>query len=539
MECVTPMPLARPGFILGAHRGRVVELSGRFNPRVFRKVCGGVITAALHTGLLFVILLHGGEGGVDSGDVPALKLVLLQASEADHAAGVDLPPLPPVAPAEPSAEQAQVEVAKAILPPGDTQVAQVAQPLIEESPPPQVIEPTTAVSEIPPTVIMSEAEQATLSRYLEQLAEESLQAAQAEFSWQQDGKTYSAVLIRQRANDGTALEHVTAEVSALDRGTRFTTKINLSRLAFSQFTQMVDRWDPLVQLHDDEIVGRFHSNSGFNLMYDRRAAPKFLGKVTTAARGFKMESSGRRRDSEIFQGGVETRTSPIRLPRSLQPFQWVPQGDEARIHELTSDTHIRFFADGSYTWSTRESSKVQYLNEPSDDPVYFVAVRNATLYVQGVVAGKIMVYSPYRIVIEGSLTYASDPRDTPDSDDYLGLVCDKYIEVAPPGVTGPGDLEIDAAIFAGRRFLVTDIEHSRSATLRIYGSLAAGTLSATEPRYATKIDYDQRFEYQRPPGFPSTDRFEVSDWDGQWSELPSNRVGGNTPDGIDGQRQRP
>ena len=90
---------------------------------------------------------------------------------------------------------------------------------------------------------------------------------------------------------------------------------------------------------------------------------------------------------------------------------------------------------------------------------------------QGVVAGKVLVYSPHRIVIEGSLTYASDPRDVPDSGDYVGLVSNRYVEVAPPGVTGPGDLEIDAAIFAGRRFIVTNIDHPRTATLRIYGSL--------------------------------------------------------------------
>ena len=64
---------------------------------------------------------------------------------------------------------------------------------------------------------------------------------------------------------------------------------------------------------------------------------------------------------------------------------------------------------------------------------------------------------------------------------------------------------------------MTGIDHPRSATLRIYGSLAAGTITATEPRYATKIDYDSRFERQRPPGFPSTNRYEVAAWDGQWT----------------------
>ena len=151
--------------------------------------------------------------------------------------------------------------------------------------------------------------------------------------------------------------------------------------------------------------------------------------------------------------------------------------------------------------------------------MYFVAVPNVTLYVQGIVAGRVLIYSPQRIVIEGSLTYASDPRDAPDSGDYVGLVSNKYVEVAPPGVTGPGDLEIDAAIFAGRRFIVTNINHPRTGVLRIYGSLAAGSLTATEPRYATKLEYDTRFERLRPPGFPSTNRYEAADWNGQWAEV--------------------
>ncbi len=47
------------------------------------------------------------------------------------------------------------------------------------------------------------------------------------------------------------------------------------------------------------------------------------------------------------------------------------------------------------------------------------------------------------------------------ADDYLGIVSDRVVEVAPPGITGGGDLEIDAAIYAGRRFVVTAIDHPR------------------------------------------------------------------------------
>ena len=88
----------------------------------------------------------------------------------------------------------------------------------------------------------------------------------------------------------------------------------------------------------------------------------------------------------------------------------------------------------------------------------------------------------------------------------------------PPGVAGWLSAINHKAI--GRRFIVTNIDHARPATLRIYGSLAAGTLTATEPRYATKIEYDDRFERVRPPGFPSTNRYEAAAWDGQWTAAP-------------------
>jgi hypothetical protein len=151
--------------------------------------------------------------------------------------------------------------------------------------------------------------------------------------------------------------------------------------------------------------------------------------------------------------------------------------------------------------------------------------------VKGVVAGKVLIYSPHKVVVEGSLTYARDPRDSAKSPDYLGLVCDKYIAIAPPSITGLGDLEIHAAIFAGRRFVVSNINFGRTArrqaTLRIYGSLSAGSMSASEPRYATRFEYDSRFDQRRPPGFPSTNRFEVEQWDGEWTEV-TDRITADT-----------
>lgn len=495
-----------------------MALVDRLDARVWSRVCTGGLSAVLHVGVLLLILLAGGKyDGADSGDSPVSQLVLIEAPDADHRDGRNLAPLTPTAQAveldEPLPERTEAPISA-------LSAAITAEPTFPDMPTPG--EPNDAppsdVATVPAMFTMPVAERAALSQRLARLVEQFAKSAQSLVTWEQDGKSYSAELRIERANEGTALDRVVAQVSAAQHGERFVTHINLKRLPFSAFSQMVDRWDPMVQLHDDEIVGRFHTNSSFNVLYDSRTAPKFLGKVTTAARTFHTESLGRSREADIFRGGLETRAGRIDLPEELRPFEWAPREADARIRELTSDTRVRFFRDGSLTLRSSSSSATTYINEPSTAPLYLIAQRGVTVYVQGTLAGRVLVYSPTKIVVEGDLRYARDPREDEDAPDYLGLVCDRYIEIAPPEVTGPGDLEIHGALFAGRRFVVRDVEHRKSATLRIHGSLAAGSLSASEPRYATKIEYDGRFEKRRPPGFPSTDRYEVEEWDGRWTE---------------------
>jgi hypothetical protein len=136
------------------------------------------------------------------------------------------------------------------------------------------------------------------------------------------------------------------------------------------------------------------------------------------------------------------------------------------------------------------------------------------------VAGKVLVFSPNRIVITGDLVYATDPERPDDGEDYLGLVSGRNVEIAEPSITGPGDLHIQGAIYAKGRFRVRHYRRRGNATLDIYGSLTAGSLTATEPRYATRIRFDPRLESRRPPGFPVTDRYELESWDAAWTVEP-------------------
>ena len=349
---------------------------------------------------------------------------------------------------------------------------------------------------------------------------------QTTLSWQHEGKLYTALLERHPAVGNTDIERVTVQISTDEKGKRLRTQMQMKRLAFSHFTQLVDHWDTEVQLHDDQISGRFHSNSEIMLGYDRKVAPKFLGKVTTSARGFAVaDTVGFKRRDEMFRAGFETGVRRISLPDRFLPATSGENASNAVIRRFPDDTRIVFFSDGTYSWKragTHEEEKIETLS--SDAPTYFIGDRKATLYVRGIIRGAVLVYSPERVVVEGSLVYAENPRAKLNASDYLGLASDGIVEIARPKVTGPGDIEIDAAIYARTRFVVTDEHVPEYATLFIYGNLTAGSLTATEPRYATKLEFDRRFETLRPPGFPMTNRYEIESWDEHWTLEDYQRV---------------
>lgn len=345
----------------------------------------------------------------------------------------------------------------------------------------------------------------------------------AEVSWQQDGQHYTARFSDLPAESDMALDRVLVEVSTEIDGERLTTQMRMKRLAFSHYAQFVNRWDKEVQIHDDELDGRFHANSAINLTYSRDAKPQFHGKVTTAARRINIDAGrGRARRDEMFLGGLQTGVRSIHLPKNFVPLPQTAAIRDDQLQEFDEDTRITFHADGSYTWVAYKEGLFERRGHLRAPASYLIATDKAKLYVRGTVKGKVLVYSPERIVIAGDLVYAGDPAERSSGDDYLGLVSARTIEVAGPKTTGPGDVQIHAAIYAKRRFSVARYRARNGGTLEIFGSLTAGTLSATEPRFATRIRFDPRLEATRPPGFPVTDRYEVESWDAAWTVDASN-----------------
>ncbi|MCS6946416.1 MAG: hypothetical protein NZM12_02235, partial [Steroidobacteraceae bacterium] len=271
--------------------------------------------------------------------------------------------------------------------------------------------------------------------------------------------------------------------------------------------------------HDDQIHGRFHSNSQILLGWDRKAAPRFLGKVTTVG-GYRIVGGSRARARrEIFPHGVDTRAPRVAM-RRLALLQDVPiDAGGTQQHRISRDALVIFHADGTASWRD-VAGGVEQRASIGQQPLLLLANDGVTLHVRGTVRGAVLVYSPRRIVITGDLRYATDVRGDPSSGDYLGLVSDGSVDIADSDVTGPGDLTVEAAIYARREFAVRDLYSAQPGVLAIYGSVSAGTVTATEPRYATRYEFDARFERLRPPAFPVTDRYELDPWDGRW--LPLN-----------------
>ena len=337
-------------------------------------------------------------------------------------------------------------------------------------------------------------------------------------SWEHEGRNYSARITRNAAEDSMGMDQMIVEVSTERDGRRWSTQMRMQRLAFSSFAQFVDRWDPNVQIHDDVIDGRFHSNSEVFISRSGGVQPTFHGKVTTARRVNTSNSERFVRREEVFLGGLETRVKRIRLPQQFVALDEIDDVPGERVHRFAADAEISFRDDGSFSWAYLKGAMSGHRVRLSDEPHYLLGDRGVSLRVSGVVNGKVLVYAPNDIVIGDDLLYAGDPRLDPDSDDFIGLVADRNVTVAEPRITGPGDVTVHAAILAKRRFLVRNYSSRRAGTLHVFGSVAAGSLSATEPRFRTRLEFDPRLGDARPPGFPVTDRYEVVEWDGTWTE---------------------
>ena len=387
---------------------------------------------------------------------------------------------------------------------------------------------------------LSNTQQKMLNRKIRHWTEnmEDFSDSSEPISWRHKGQTYIASFNRLPAAGDMDMDEVVVEIITEQHGKELRKELRMKKLAFSNFAQFTHLWDDNVTIHDDILDGRFHSNSTIYLSSDRHAKPIFNGKVTTASYQVDIDAIGSRGSKKnIFLGGLQTRVKKIRMPKPNLLFdEKLNDLLDNKIDNLldntlvlNEDTQIHFNHDGSVSWQAMNNSAAHDSDtadqvEPriqsksiGDEPFYILAGSSVKLSASGTVNGKVLLYSPKRVTIEGNLVYANR-GDIASGGDFLGIVSGRNVVIAASSITGPGDLRIDASIYAKGLFKVKNYRSAQSATLHLFGSVSAMSLGATEPRYATNIVFDQRLENTRPPGFPVTNRYELAAVDQDWKK---------------------
>jgi len=157
------------------------------------------------------------------------------------------------------------------------------------------------------------------------------------------------------ATDAMGMERLVVAVTTERDGQPLATELTMARLAFSNFAQFIDRWDPNVGLHDDVIDGRFHSNSEIHVSRERGVHPTFNGKVTVAAHDIRSEGTGYLNRRKLFPAGLEMNVRRIGLPRRDAAFASDALPAD-RVHRFERDAEIVFHRDGSFAWQPHDSA---------------------------------------------------------------------------------------------------------------------------------------------------------------------------------------
>lgn len=311
-------------------------------------------------------------------------------------------------------------------------------------------------------------------------------------------------------NDLNSLRQVDVTVTRQIDGMSYQVHARLQERALSYYAKFINRWDDNVMLSNDRVDGRFHVNSAVNFETSSASRPQFNGEVTIASR----QSVPRRlRQTSMFANGLRSGVGRISLPDEILPAHWLDAG--ATVLALDSDARLEFVGSAGVIWTDLDSdSRTQVAVPPAG--LIITGPGRPRIELSGSVAGNVLVHSGRQLLITGNLTYHNQ---SPESSDSLALISEGSIEIAPASVTGAGGLEIHGALYAKQRFSVRRFRDRHQGTLYIYGTLVAGSVSATEPRFHTHIEYDNRFINMRPPAFPSTGLVDLVQWDQQWAAV--------------------
>ncbi len=256
---------------------------------------------------------------------------------------------------------------------------------------------------LPPIKAMSQKQQKFFVKETDKIVEklQQLPLSDSVLVWRDKKQIYQVKVCHERAKTITDLNNVIFIITTRENEQILSTEMRLRQMAFSNYAQFVDYWDPKVAIHNDEFFGKFHSNSSFKISRRHGIVPKFYGKVTTASYQIKTDRQFFTFDDhDVFSGGLERGIKEIRLPKKLTPFSSETKIDSNQIHLLSKETWIEFVKNGTYLWKTKTMAgnfTTRILSK--EKPFFIVANKKVEIHIRGTVCGKILMYSKGNIIL--------------------------------------------------------------------------------------------------------------------------------------------
>ena len=276
----------------------------------------------------------------------------------------------------------------------------------------------------------------------------------------------------------------------------------------------------------DQLTGPMHSNDQIAI----QGSPTFLGRVSSSASSF-LEGSGY---NPTFAEGYQLNSPTMQFPTAaevLSNYTDVHGGPPDLVIDASGNNHaeIIFNSNGSIdygVWHFQGKKKKKYdvplTNISLNDINGFIQV-NGDVEVYGTVSGQVTLFATDDISIIDDIVYlnsGTNGEPNPNCPDHLGLISQQDIIVAD-NTANRNDVIICGAVLAlGNSFTVQNYSSGSSrGSLRIWGALSQkirGPVGTTGWRgttgYNKDYNYDERYQTEAPPYFPTTGSYEISSW---------------------------
>ncbi len=269
----------------------------------------------------------------------------------------------------------------------------------------------------------------------------------------------------------------------------------------------------------DTVWGPLHSNGSLRVA-DR---PVFMGKVTIDGSLVKYSNSA----TPQFLGGMETGVH-IDIPSSgVSNVANAATGganitghDKVYFEFRGDSVRYKFSSSGSYTYALASTFA----------PNGVIFAENAELRIKGNIKGKYTIAASGtggnlgKIFIDDDVTYNTNPRTNPSSQDLLGIVAERDIVITENSANN-NDVRIDASIYSQSGSFVAENYQNRPVSGAIYlyggviqnargpvGTFRSGSTTVIQSGFSKRYRYDDRLAFASPPAYPGTGSFEIVSW---------------------------